>query len=214
MWYRDISGTGDWNNDTAYAAAATWFGGTWITAPVAGNWPQPAAQALQAATPASAAQSSTTSLTSSQLQPLVQAAIERWAAAGATAQMLATMETTPIAIANLPGSELGQLSGNTITIDQNAAGWGWFVDSTPNQDQEFAAQPGTTQLQAVDPQASGHMDLLTVVEHELGHRVGLSDLDASATSVMSGQLPTDVRRDVTTADVDAVFASAATHDWL
>jgi hypothetical protein len=176
--------------------------------------PQRSGSALQAAAPALAVAPGTTNLTQNALQPLVQAAIARWAAAGASPPTLSTMQNTPVVVTDLPGSYLGELYGGTITIDQNAAGYGWFVDPTPNQDQEFAAQRGTAQLQAVDPRAVDHMDLLTVVEHELGHTAGMDDLDASATSLMSGQLETGILRDVTPADVDAVFSSAGTHEWL
>jgi len=114
----------------------------------------------------------------------------------------------PVVIADLPGSELGQLSSGTITIDQNAVGYGWVVDSTPKQDHGFLAHPGTAELQAVDPQATAHVDLLMAVEQELAQWVGLSDLDASTTSLMNGQLPTGIRRDVAPSDVDAVFSCA------
>jgi hypothetical protein len=40
------------------------------------------------------------------------------------------------------------------------------------------------------------IDLLTVVEHELGHLAGLSDLDFSAPSLMAGQLKLGIRRAV------------------
>jgi hypothetical protein len=176
--------------------------------------PQPGGSTLQATGPAIVVAPGITNRTEYALQPIVQAAIARWTAAGAATQTLTTMENTPVVIGDLPGSYLGQLSGGTITIDQNAAGYGWFVDSTPNQDQELIAQPGAAELQAVDPQAVDRMDLLTVVEHELVHTAGLDDLDPSATSLMSGQLETGIRRSVTPTDVDAVFSSAGTHDWL
>ena len=50
------------------------------------------------------------------------------------------------------------------------------------------------QLQAVDPRAVDRIDLLTVVEHELGHIAGLDDLDALADDLMSGVLGVGVRR--------------------
>jgi hypothetical protein len=53
------------------------------------------------------------------------------------------------------------------------------------------------------------MDLLTVVEHELGHIAGLGDLDASLDDLMSASLGTGIRRKVSASDVDAVFASYA-----
>ena len=50
------------------------------------------------------------------------------------------------------------------------------------------------------------MDLLTVVEHELGHVLGLNDLDASLNDLMSSTLSDGVRRNISVSDIDAVFA--------
>ena len=36
-----------------------------------------------------------------------------------------------IRIADLGGATLDLASDNTIWLDDNAAGWGWFVDRTP-----------------------------------------------------------------------------------
>jgi hypothetical protein len=46
-----------------------------------------------------------------------------------------------------------------------------------------------------------------VVEHELGHVLGLEDLDSSVESLMSGTLPTGVRRGLSAAELDALFAT-------
>src|SRR5262249_25934330 len=51
--------------------------------------------------------------------------------------------------------------GTTIWLDDNAAGWGWFVDPTPRDDSEFTT-PG-------DQGEQGRMDLLTVLMHAAGH---------------------------------------------
>ena len=37
-------------------------------------------------------------------------------------------------------STLGLASGHTIWLDDNAAGWGWFVDKTPHIDSEFTTR--------------------------------------------------------------------------
>ena len=50
------------------------------------------------------------------------------------------------------------------------------------------------------------MDLLTVVEHELGHVAGLGDLDPSLDDLMSSSLSKGIRRQASASDVDAVFA--------
>ncbi len=50
------------------------------------------------------------------------------------------------------------------------------------------------------------IDLLSVIEHELGHIGGLDDLDSTLDSVMSAKLPTGIRRVIGEAEIDAVFA--------
>ena len=65
--------------------------------------------------------------------------------------------------------EVGWSLNGVVELDATAAGYGWFVDPTPQSNSEFR---------------SGHspagMDLLTVVMHELGHQLGLLDVSNSA----------------------------------
>ena len=127
------------------------------------------------------------------------------------AASLAKLAQVQFVISDLPGSYLGETEGNQIDIDSKAAGYGWFVDPTPATDEEFTtatASPSGKQLQAVDPKAVDHIDLLTVVEHELGHVVGLKDLDAPTDDLMCGVLGVGVRRNPSYQDaIDANFAS-------
>ncbi len=96
-----------------------------------------------------------------QVQPLVTEAQARWQAAGADTSGLGNIQ---IQIADLGGNTLGLASGHTITLDDNAAGWGWFVDPTPRNDSEFTTRGN---------QGEQHrMDLLTVLQHEIGHLLG------------------------------------------
>jgi hypothetical protein len=53
-------------------------------------------------------------------------------------------------------------------LNANAAGYGWFLDPTPLQDQEFAAGQALSSSPAV-----GQMDLLTAVLEEMGAAIGL-----------------------------------------
>src|SRR5207244_11332788 len=95
------------------------------------------------------------------VSPLLDVAMARWAAAGADTSSLGDIH---IQISNLGGTTLGLASGTTIYLDTNAAGWGWFVDATPWDDSEFTT-PG-------DQGEQNRMDLLTVLEHEVGHLLG------------------------------------------
>ena len=90
------------------------------------------------------ASADTPALSQAQLQPIVNEAIARWSDAGLDAAAVAKLEQVQVAIADLPGSYLGEAEANQIYIDGNAAGYGWFVDPTPASDEEFAASPGTS----------------------------------------------------------------------
>ena len=136
----------------------------------------------------------TPSLTQGQLQPIVQEAIARWKNAGLDAATLARMGRAQFVIGDLPGAELGEDDANLVVLDGDAAGNGWFVDPTPSSDEEFAVSPGSSQMTAIDPRAVDHIDLLSVVEHELGNVAGLDDLDAAADSVMADVLGVGIRR--------------------
>ena len=115
-------------------------------------------------------------LSQADLQPIIREAIARWAGAGLDAAAVAKLTQAQFVISDLPGSYLGKTEGNQIYIDTNAAGYGWFVDPTPALDEEFTPSPNNQQLRAVDPRAVDRIDLLTVVEHELGHVLGLKTL--------------------------------------
>jgi hypothetical protein len=137
-------------------------------------------------------------VTTSQLAPIVNAAIARWAATGISAAQVATLKGATFQIANMDSRGLlGTTAGTTITIDDNADGYGWFIDATPMANEEFTTQVSTTQLAAAaGSAAAGHVDLLTVVMHELGHLIGYSDVPTAQnpTSLMADQLGPGVRR--------------------
>ncbi len=160
---------------------------------------------LQAASVGTAPANGSASLSDSQLQPIVNAAIARWASAGLDAATVQKLTQVQFVISDLPGSDLGETEGNRVYIDVNAAGNGWFVDPTPASNEEFAASGSQQQLPAVDSRAVDRIDLLTVVEHELGHVAGLGDTYAQTNDIMDGVLGTGIRREP--AHADAVLAS-------
>src|SRR5262249_14911597 len=118
-------------------------------------------------------------LTLPQAQPLLQEAIARWQATGVDVNRLNGVE---VRLADLPGATLGLAAGHTLWLDDNAAGWGWFVDPTPWEDSEFSRPGNQGEHQ--------RMDLLSAVMHELGHMLGL---EHSADGVMAETLSAGTR---------------------
>ena len=126
-------------------------------------------------------------MTPQQVEALVPAAVARWQEAGIAPDRLAALAAQRILVVDLPPGELGWQEGNTIAIDADASGYGWFVDATPSSDSEFA--PG-----APNSPARGRVNLLTVLMHEMGHVLGYSEDSDAANTVMSEDLPVGVRR--------------------
>jgi hypothetical protein len=126
-----------------------------------------------------------THLSQAQLDSVVAAAIAQWAHAGASAAQLAALAAITFTVNDLSGDIIGEQTPGHITIDINAAGHGWFVDPTPNDNSEFThAQnaQGTDLLTDPSNAAAGHLDLLTAVTHEMGHVLGLDDETAASSS--------------------------------
>ncbi len=143
-------------------------------------------------------------ITTADLRPIVQAAIGRWSALGLTSAQVAQLQSTTYVVANLGlARELGQASsGKIVTIDDNAAGFGWFVDSTPRNDHEFTK--AISKSERIAPGLT-RMDLLSVVMHEMGHILGLPDIDDDhSTGVMTDAIAPGTRRVSTAADVQAL----------
>jgi hypothetical protein len=129
-------------------------------------------------------------LTEEELSPIVEEAIDRWSESNLADELkLGILDQVNFQIADLSGLVLGQASANTVLIDVDAAGYGWFIDATPHDDVEFIGAKGSGEV-------SGHMDLLTVVMHELGHVLGFEDLNTEANLLMSGALDAGERHAV------------------
>jgi hypothetical protein len=90
--------------------------------------------------------------------------------------------------AQLPGSMIGWASDSspTIYVDLDAAGHGWFVD-------KYEGQSTKDEVGALA--ASGRMDLVSVLAHELGHILGEqhADPDVHALDVMAAELAPGTR---------------------
>jgi ELWxxDGT repeat protein len=158
--------------------------------------PKTTTLALQAAEQPGTTSATTSFVVSSQLTPLVAEAIERWSQAGLTAAQRATLESVQFEIADFGDcSVLAVSDSGLIRLDDNAAGSGWFVDSTPSDDAEFTLVVSDSQLQATSGSlAAGREDLLTVIMHELGHQLGLADEAQDSGHLMASSLQTGTRR--------------------
>jgi hypothetical protein len=70
-------------------------------------------------------------------------------------------------IADLPNAAVGQTTGSTITLDTNASGYGWFIDTTPADNSEFLPTSNPNEWVAkAGSAAAGKMDMLSVLLHE------------------------------------------------
>lgn len=122
------------------------------------------------------------SLTQSQLDPIVAEAKARWSTIGLTAEQSQLLQQTTVTITNLPDVFLGRNIGTSVEIDTTAAGHGWFIDPSPADNQEFSVVAGPTELKTSTQPVAGRMDLLTVVMHELGNVLGFDDVPAASAS--------------------------------
>ncbi len=120
-------------------------------------------------------------LTVALAQPALQEAVAQWAAVGAEPAQVRALSQVRVRVTDLPGSYLGLAFPGVIWLDQNAAGHGWFLDPTPAP--------------------LGRVDLLTVLDHELGHELGLEH-SADPASVMYATVAPGVVRAPSPADLN------------
>jgi probable HAF family extracellular repeat protein len=118
---------------------------------------------------------------------------ERRLAAATGIQVASALSSVSLRIVDLPGNTLAEAAGNVIYIDRDAAGYGWFVDSTPDDDSEFSDLLGSNTLVArTQTAAANRVDLLTTVMHEMAHILGAEH--SSSPGLMSPTLLPGERR--------------------
>jgi hypothetical protein len=149
----------------------------------AGNEPTSFPQFQLFAGPASPGQAAP--ISEATVAALIPEAINAWKAAGLDAADVQLMTQAPVQVAALNGNILGLEQGGAIWINDTAAGYGWYVTGKS---------------------AASEVDLLTVLEHELGHIVGLPD-NALPGDLMNTSLGLGMRRTPTAADVSQLAGS-------
>jgi hypothetical protein len=91
------------------------------------------------------------------------------------AELLSSAVSAVTGFADLPGLATAQTTGNQITLDTTAAGWGWYLDPTPLDNTDDYLPTADPNIWKAKPgsDAEGKMDLLSVLLHEYGHVLGL-----------------------------------------
>ena len=77
----------------------------------------------------------------------------RWPGGGTTVRPRRQLAGVRVLQRSMLGTDLAETAGRTITLDADAAGWGWSTSRIP---------------------VTGRMDLFSVLVHELGHVLGMS----------------------------------------
>ncbi|HEX4997070.1 MAG TPA: LEPR-XLL domain-containing protein, partial [Terriglobia bacterium] len=153
----------------------------------------PPADSAYALTSADESASSVSEVLSSEdLAPIFEQAISAWIASGISGDQAALLNSITIAIVSLSDGRLGETSGTSVYLDATAAGHGWFVDGTPADSDEFEiVWSGGRLIAGPNSVASGRIDLLTTLIHEMGHVLGLTH--DSGLAVMDETLRTGER---------------------
>lgn len=84
------------------------------------------------------------------------------------------LNSISVTLGALEGGALGQTNANGIILDSNAAGYNWFIDTTPGQNEEWLPTSNPNEWVAkAGSDAAGKMDMLSVLLHEYGHALGI-----------------------------------------
>ncbi|MBZ0093948.1 MAG: cadherin-like domain-containing protein [Sulfuricella sp.] len=134
------------------------------------------------------------SLTGDNTSVMVAAALASILGEGFVGGLATDTSGVTLSIADLPSGAIGQSMGTNITLDDNAAGYNWFIDQTPGTNEEFLPTSNPNEwIARADSEAVGKMDLLSVLLHEYGHALGIEH-SADSGDFMAATLQPGVRR--------------------
>lgn len=171
--------------------------------PLMGDWDGPGVDTLLAASSVPDGTYDVVPLEVADVQSVLDTAIGAWVGVGLDARRAASLGQVSISVVDLQGAVLGVAGDNSITLDQNAAGHGWFIDPTPADNDEFVQQTATQWIADSTGAATSRYDLLTAVIHELGHVLGFEDVAEG--DVMSEVLELGMRRQPSAEAVDSLL---------
>ena len=190
--------TGAQLGETLFAFPTAFRGGVFVAGPSWGLSGEGSPLRLDHSTPPA---EPPPKITPDDLASIVSAAQTRLTAAGLPGDLLAPLAEVQFFVADLGGDLLGLSHDGRIYLDDDAGGYGWFVDYSPLLDEEFFGN-GSTLAALESGAASSGIDLLSAVLHELGHALGLDH----GTGLMRETLAAGVRRLPAPEDLDALFA--------
>jgi hypothetical protein len=165
----------------------------------------PAGQPLLAPAPRPESLAPAEALTPALLEPSAAEATDRSSAAAPSADAAGRRDGVRLQIVDLPGDSLGRAGANSVLIDADATVYGWFLDASSGEDEEFPEGVTDWVFRALggSPVQEG-VDLLTVWLHEFGHLRGCKDTDAQ--DFMGSLLAPGERRLPHVGAFDACFA--------
>ena len=121
-------------------------------------------------------------------------AVRDWVDSGLSHELVDKLKSVQLVISDLPDRTLATAVGLTIIVDRNAAGHGWFIDLTPDLNDEYSLKVNDNTLRAANGTSAGNgMDLLTVLLHEQAHILGHEHEDNEDTSLMFATLASGTR---------------------